>query len=201
MAANPYLNAGEKEILENARIGIAGAGGLGSNCAMHLVRAGVRRLVIVDFDVVAAGNLNRQFFFADQVGRPKVEALRENLLRIEPDLELEIHNIRLTPDNIHGIFARCPIVAEAFDRADAKQMLLSSLLPGDKQIVSVSGLGGWGKSNDIRARRLGRNLVLVGDGRTGTDPVNGPFPISPRVGIAASMQANSIAALLLGLEI
>lgn len=201
MATNPYLSAAEKNILENARIGIAGAGGLGSNCAMHLVRAGIRKLVIADFDVVAAGNLNRQFFFADQIGRAKVEALRDNLLRIEPDLELSIHNIRITADNIHALFAECRVVAEAFDRADAKQMLLSALLPGEKPVVSVSGLGGWGNSNDIRARRIGGNLILIGDGRTGTDPEKGPFPVSPRVGIAAAMQANSIAALLLNREI
>ena len=64
------------------RIGIAGAGGLGSNVAVNLVRTGVKKLKIVDFDVVDESNLNRQFYFMDQVGRPKVEALRENLLRI-----------------------------------------------------------------------------------------------------------------------
>ena len=63
MSANPYLTPAERAVLERARIGIAGAGGLGSNCAMHLVRAGVRRLVVADFDVVGESNLNRQFFF------------------------------------------------------------------------------------------------------------------------------------------
>lgn len=197
MSANPYLTPAERDILEHTRIGIAGAGGLGSNCAMHLVRAGARRLVIADFDVVTAGNLNRQFFFADQVGRPKVEALRDNLLRIEPELELEIHNIRITPDNIRELFAGCAIVAEAFDRADAKQMLLAALLPDSKPVVAVSGLAGWGGSNEIRVCRVGMHLVLIGDGHSGTDPGNGSFPVSPRVGIAAAMQANSIAALLL----
>ena len=67
MSANPYLTPAERAVLERARIGIAGAGGLGSNCAMHLVRAGVRRLVVADFDVVGESNLNRQFFFRDQL--------------------------------------------------------------------------------------------------------------------------------------
>ena len=86
MTVNSYLTEQEKSILEHAVIGIAGAGGLGSNCAMHLVRSGVRKFVIADFDTVSAGNLNRQFFFTDQIGRSKVEALAENLRRIEPSL-------------------------------------------------------------------------------------------------------------------
>ena len=83
MSANPYLTPAERAVLERARIGIAGAGGLGSNCAMHLVRAGVRRLVVADFDVVGESNLNRQFFFRDQLGMKKVAALKANLLRID----------------------------------------------------------------------------------------------------------------------
>ena len=90
MGANTYLTERERRILENAKVGIAGAGGLGSNCAMHLVRAGVKKLVIADFDVVSESNLNRQFFFRDQLGRKKVDALAENLRRIEPGLELDI---------------------------------------------------------------------------------------------------------------
>ena len=54
------------------RVGIAGAGGLGSNCAAHLVRAGMKKLVIADFDVVNESNLNRQFFFRNQLGQKKV---------------------------------------------------------------------------------------------------------------------------------
>ena len=52
MSANTYLKDEERQILESATVGIAGAGGLGSNCAAHLVRAGLKRLVIADFDVV-----------------------------------------------------------------------------------------------------------------------------------------------------
>ena len=98
MAVNEYLSSEEQAILESASVGIAGAGGLGSNCAAHLVRAGIRHLVIADFDTVAESNLNRQFFFRDQLGRKKVDALRENLLRIEPGLTLEMHDVKLNSD-------------------------------------------------------------------------------------------------------
>ncbi|MBP5226911.1 MAG: ThiF family adenylyltransferase, partial [Kiritimatiellae bacterium] len=75
MGANTCLTVRERAILDRARVGIAGAGGLGSNCAMHLVRAGLTRLVIADFDIVNESNLNRQFYFRDQLGQKKVTAL------------------------------------------------------------------------------------------------------------------------------
>ena len=61
MSANTYLTERERRILESARVGIAGAGGLGSNVSMLLVRAGIRKFVIADFDEVNESNLNRQF--------------------------------------------------------------------------------------------------------------------------------------------
>ena len=129
MSVNTYLTERERRILESAVVGIAGAGGLGSNCAMHLVRAGVKKLVIADFDVVGESNLNRQFFFRDQLGRKKVDALAENLRRIEPDLSLDLRDVRLAPDNIDWTFSGCSVIVEAFDSADAKAMLLHALLP------------------------------------------------------------------------
>lgn len=197
MSCNPYLCAADKATLERAVVGIAGAGGLGSNCAMHLVRAGVRRLVIADFDTVVPGNLNRQFFFADQVGMPKVEALRVNLLRIEPGLELDMRMMRITAENVRELFAGCAVVAEAFDTVEAKAMIVRALVPV-KPLVAVSGVAGWGNSNALEVRRAGRNLVMVGDGTTGVDPEHGIFPHSPRVGIAAAMLANAVVSLLLG---
>lgn len=201
MSANPFLTSHERQILENATVGIAGAGGLGSNCAAHLVRAGIRRLVIADFDVVSEGNLNRQFFFRDQVGLKKVDALRENLLRIDCDLTLEMHDIKLNDANIGPMFAACGIVAEALDSAQDKAMLVDTLLPAGKTVVTVSGIAGWGRSNDIIARQVGGNLVMIGDCHTAVDPSMCVWPVSPRVGIAAAMQANSIVARLLKKDI
>ena len=199
MSVNTYLNERERRILESAVVGIAGAGGLGSNCAMHLVRAGVKKLVIADFDVVGESNLNRQFFFRDQLGRKKVDALAENLRRIEPDLSLDLRDVRLAPDNIDWTFSGCSVIVEAFDSADAKSMLLHALLPLGKPIVSASGIAGWGHSLAIGQRRIGKNLILIGD--TSSDVNSGLAPFSPRVGIAAAMEANAVVSLLLGEEI
>ena len=122
MSANTYLTERERRILESARVGIAGAGGLGSNVAMLLVRAGIRKFVIADFDEVNESNLNRQFFFRGQIGEKKVEALARNLRLVEQDLELELHDARLTGGNVDEVFAGCDVVVEAFDAAGSKTM-------------------------------------------------------------------------------
>ena len=198
MSANTYLTPEERAVLESARVGIAGAGGLGSNCAMHLVRAGVKHLIVVDFDVVNESNLNRQFFFRDQLGQKKVEALKENLLRIDPDADIRAVDMRLDASSVRAVFADCDIVVEAFDVVDAKVMLVSSFASSGKKLVTASGLAGWGRSNAMRVRKMG-NIVAVGDGETAVG--ENAAPASPRVGIAAAMQANAVVAILLGVEI
>ena len=197
MAANTYLAPEERAALESVRVGIAGAGGLGSNCAMHLVRSGVKHITIVDFDVVNESNLNRQFFFRDQIGQKKVEAIKANLLRIEPDADIRAVDIRLDASSAREIFADCGIVVEAFDAVDAKVMLVSAFASSGKKLVTASGLAGWGRSNAMRVRKMG-NIVAIGDGETSVG--DGAAPVSPRVGIAAAMEANAVVSLLLGCE-
>ena len=198
MAANTYLTPEERAALESARVGIAGVGGLGSNCAMHLVRAGVKHLTVVDFDVVNESNLNRQFFFRDQLGQKKVEAIKENLLRIEPDADIRAVDMRLDASSARELFADCAIVVEAFDAVDAKVMLVSAFASSGKKLVTASGLAGWGRSNAMRVRKMG-SIVAIGDGETSVG--DGAAPVSPRVGIAAAMEANAVVAMLLGKEL
>ena len=198
MSANTYLTPEERAVLESARVGIAGAGGLGSNCAMHLVRSGVKHITIADFDVVNESNLNRQFFFRDQLGQKKVEAIKANLLRIEPDADIRAVDMRLDASSAREIFADCDIVVEAFDVVDAKVMLVSSFASSGKKLVTASGLAGWGRSNAMRVRKMG-NIVAIGDGETAVGA--NAAPASPRVGIAAAMQANAVVAMLLGEEL
>ena len=197
MAANTYLTPEERAALESVRVGIAGAGGLGSNCAMHLVRSGVKHITIADFDVVNESNLNRQFFFRDQIGQKKVEAIKANLLRIEPDADIRAVDMRLDASSAREVFADCGIVVEAFDAVDAKVMLVSAFASSGKKLVTASGLAGWGRSNAMRVRKMG-NIVAIGDGETSVG--DGAAPVSPRVGIAAAMEANAVVSLLLGCE-
>ena len=181
--------------IEKAKIGIAGAGGLGSNCAVCLVRVGFKRFIIADFDLVDPSNLDRQFYFEDQVGMKKVEALQTNLLRINPNLELQMLPVKLEPANIREIFRDCDVVVECLDRAEAKSMFISTLLSSGKLIVSASGLGGYGSSDDLKVRKLKPNLVLIGD--LASDIEKSPA-LSPRVSIAAAKQADAVLEFVAG---
>ena len=183
--------------LKNAVVGIAGLGGLGSNVAVALTRLKVGKLILVDFDQIEESNLNRQNYFADQVGQHKVDASLENLRRINPQANLEGHKVHLTPEKIPQVFKEAHVIAECFDRADQKQMIVETVLSQMKDVVvvSVSGLAGYGRSNDIVTRRVSDRLILVGDMVSGTGP--GVPLTAPRVGIAAYHQANAIAEVLI----
>jgi sulfur carrier protein ThiS adenylyltransferase len=176
--------------LRSVRVGIAGAGGLGSNAAAHLVRSGICRLVIADFDHVAASNLNRQFYFSDQVGMQKAVALETNLRRINPDLDLQVWDIHLNADNVRRVFSSCQIIVEALDQARDKKMMADAFVADARLLVCASGVGGWGGSDRIRTRRIGDTFCLVGDGESevsATVP-----PTSAVVGIAAAKQADVV---------
>jgi len=170
---------------------------LGSNCAFNLVRSGFKKLKIVDFDVVEPSNLNRQFYFLDQLNTSKVNALRSNLLRINPDLEIEALNIKLEKENIEQVFEECDIVVEAFDKAAYKALIAESFFSSGKLVVCASGLAGWGKSDDIVVKKIHEKFYMVGDF---VSEVNEDLPpISPRVNIAAAKQANIVLSYALGM--
>lgn len=182
--------------LKDAVVGIAGLGGLGSNVAVALTRLRVGKLVVADYDVVEPSNLNRQNYFDDQIGKHKVDMSIENLTRINPEADIEGHKVRLTADNIPTLFKDCHVIAECFDRADQKQMIVETVLSKMKDVivVTVSGLAGYGRSNDIRTRRISDRLVLVGDTVSGIGP---GIPLTAsRVGVAAYHQANAITEIL-----
>ena len=184
--------------LKQACVGIAGVGGLGSAVAVALARIGVGRLIIADFDVVEPSNLNRQQYFIDQIGYLKVAALVDNLKRINPYVCVEPHPVLLTPGNIPEVFAPCPVVVEAFDRADMKAMLVDTVLSALPQttVVAASGLAGYGPNNTISTRKVSRRLYLVGDNVSEAKPGSGLM--APRVGIAAHHQANQAVRIILG---
>jgi sulfur carrier protein ThiS adenylyltransferase len=186
-----------RTILSQKTIGIAGAGGLGSNCAASLIRSGIGKLIIADFDVVTDANLNRQFFFHDQIGERKVDALRDNLLRICPFASLQMHNIKVSPENISLLFSTCDIVVEAFDLADQKQMLIEYMLENLPHIpvVAASGLAGWGGADMLRTIRSG-SLYICGDETSEVSDENPP--LAPKVNIVSNLQADTVLGILLG---
>ncbi len=186
-----------EKILSNKKVGIAGCGGLGSNCAVSLVRSGLGNIVIADFDTIDKTNLNRQYFFLDQVGEKKAFALRDNLLGINPSCNIEVHVLKLQALDIIKLFRSCDIIVEAFDDASQKEMIIECVLTEmpDTPIVSGLGLAGYGNSNSLQVQKFG-NLYVCGDSQSEVsdkDP-----PLAPRVGIVANMQANQVLEILLG---
>ena len=159
-----------RDHLAQFRVGIAGAGGLGSNCAAALARTGVGTIVISDFDVIEPANLNRQYYFISQIGMMKTAALKENIARINPDIVVIAHTEKLNSINIPVIFAGCDVVVEAFDKDEMKEMLIETVqhkMPGIPVIIA-SGLAGWGKNDIIRYRKIDDTLFVCGDESNGS---------------------------------
>lgn len=188
------------EKLKNASVAIAGLGGLGSNIAVSLARAGVGTLFLADFDRVELSNLNRQQYTVNDIGRFKTEALKDLLLNINPYLNIIYETKRITEDNAASTFAPYTIVCEAFDRADMKALLINALLESDpdKIIVSGSGMAGVLSSNTIKTRHVFSGLYVCGDGVTDIADANGLM--APRVAICANHQANMVLRLILGIS-
>lgn len=188
-----------RDQLKNKSVAIAGCGGLGSNCAIALARTGIGKLILVDFDKVEEINLNRQYFFHHQIGQPKVYALKDNIQKIDPGVEVEAHEAMLDPDSVCSLFINCDIIIEAFDESHAKQMIIETVLAEmpEKYILSGQGLAGYGKNDDISTMSMGK-LFIIGDGRT--EVSNEQPPLAPRVAIVANMQANLALELLLNEE-
>jgi sulfur carrier protein ThiS adenylyltransferase len=178
---------GSTTLLQRAVVGIAGCGGLGSNAALSLTRAGVGRLILVDPDVVEESNLNRQQFFREDLGRRKVEALAARLRSVNPAIGLEAHAVELTPADVPRIFADARVLIEAFDRGERKAWLIESWCRAfpDRLIVAASGLSGLGRTNALRVRRSGRIVVCGDETSEMTEGL-----CAPRVAIAANMLAN-----------
>lgn len=188
--------SGAFDILKKKNAAIAGAGGLGSNIAAMLVRSGVYNLTIADYDSVELSNLNRQQFFYNQLGALKTDALKENLLKINPFITVTAIPVKITENNAAQIFSKADILIEAFDGAEMKAMLIQawcSAFP-QKYIVAASGLAGIGRGSLIKSSIYGK-LIICGDQISEADEKNGL--IAPRVMITAALQANCAVEILL----
>ncbi|MEW6521576.1 MAG: sulfur carrier protein ThiS adenylyltransferase ThiF [Thermodesulfobacteriota bacterium] len=181
-------------------VGVMGLGGLGSAVAVALVRIGIGKLLLADYDVVELSNLNRQYYFADQIGLPKTVALRDTLLRINPYVSLETINERLSEERIPLLFKGVNVLMECFDDPVMKPAALRAALTGLAGVgyVGASGMAGFGDNNRIVTRRIQPGVYLVGDEESEVGPNQGLM--APRVGIAAHHQANQALRLLLGVD-
>lgn len=182
--------------LMNSSVAVCGLGGLGSNIAIALARAGVGRLHLIDFDRVDISNLNRQQYRVSQLGKYKTEALSEQLKDIAPYVELTADTVKLKEDNIPSLLKNEDIICEAFDLPEEKAMLVNTVLERfpDKYLVSGSGMAGLDSANSIKTRRVMKNFYLCGDEVSEVSETSGLF--SARVMLCAAHEAMMILRLI-----
>lgn len=186
-----------QEIFSRAGAAIAGLGGLGSNIAFSLARTGIGHLHLIDFDRVDITNLNRQQYFIHQIGMYKTEALKENLLKINPYLDIHTDCVKVEEGNVRELLAEDSYICEAFDKAENKAMLVNTVLEyfPEKYLVAASGMAGFGESNRIRTRKVTEHFYLCGDGTS--DAEEGICLTAARAALCAAHQANLIVSLML----
>ncbi len=202
MTAALRIRQGEEltEKFSRSTVAVCGLGGLGSNIAISLARAGVGRLILIDFDKIDITNLHRQQYKAEQVGMYKTAALSDNLREIAPYTEFVCHTTRIDEDNAVGILKDADVICEAFDAADSKAMLINTVrsqLP-HKYIIAASGMAGWGSVNDIKTRRVSKGFYICGDGKS--DVLTSASLLSSRVMACAAHEAHMVLRLLSGEE-
>ena len=180
----------------SAIVAICGLGGLGSNIAISLARAGIGKLILIDFDKVDITNLHRQQYKVNQIGKNKTDALSENLKEIAPYIGIESHTVRITEDNAVELLKDADIICEAFDDAEAKAMLTNLVLEEmpNKFLVAASGMAGFGSANTIKTRKVMSRFYLCGDEES--DVLSEGSLISSRVMLCAAHQAHTVLRIL-----
>jgi sulfur carrier protein ThiS adenylyltransferase len=179
-------------------VAVCGLGGLGANIAVALARAGIGKLVLIDFDRVDITNLHRQQYKANQVGRYKTDALAENLLEIAPYMEIETVTERITEENFIDFLKDVDVVCEAFDKAESKAMLVNCVLEQlpECYLVAASGMAGMDTPNTIRTRKVMKRFYLCGDETN--DAADTIGLVAPRVMLCAAHQAHTVLRILAG---
>lgn len=180
----------------SATVAICGLGGLGSNIAISLARAGMGKLILIDFDRVDITNLHRQQYKASQVGIFKTEALSDNLREIAPYIELEVHTVRITENNASELLKNADIICEAFDNAEYKAMLTNTVLEKmpNKFLVAASGMAGMGSANSIKTRKVMNRFYLCGDEVSEMAEIGSL--VASRVMLCAAHQAHTVLRIL-----
>jgi len=188
-----------RDQLSQGHVAIIGCGGLGSNAAMMLVRAGLGRLTLIDFDTVDPSNLNRQMFFPDQIGQSKTAATALHLKRLNSDLLLTLHDVRVSAGNACALVGDADVVIEAVDSAAAKAEIANAILAaGTVPLVGASGIAGASSANDVVTERVADRYYLVGDHVS--DVSDDLSLLASRVVAAAAHEAHMAVRLLLGYD-
>ena len=181
-----------------ATVAVCGLGGLGSNIAIALARAGVGKLILIDFDRVDITNMHRQQYKANQIGLHKADALAENLSEVAPYTEIQTVTAKITEENFVALLKDADIVCEAFDNAESKAMLVNGVLEQlpNCYLVAASGMAGMDTPNTIKTRRIMKRFYLCGDEVSEVADTIGL--VAPRVMLCAAHQAHTVLRILAG---
>ena len=182
----------------SATVAVCGLGGLGSNIAIALARAGIGKLLLIDFDCVDITNLHRQQYKVNQIGLHKADALAENLIEIAPYAEITAVTAKITEENFADLLKGADVVCEAFDNAEAKAMLVNGVLEQlpNRYLVAASGMAGMETPNTIRTRKVMGRFYLCGDEKNDVADTIGL--VAPRVMLCAAHQAHTVLRILAG---
>ena len=182
----------------SATVAVCGLGGLGSNIAIALARAGIGKLLLIDFDRVDITNLHRQQYKADQIGFFKTDALADNLSEIAPYTEIQTVTEKITEENFADLLKEVDVICEAFDNAEAKAMLVNGVLEQlpNCYLVAASGMAGMDTPNTIRTRQVMGRFYLCGDETNDVADTIGL--VAPRVMLCAAHQAHTVLRILAG---
>ncbi len=184
-----YFSLKQLKKIQSVKIGIGGAGGLGSNLAVILVRCGFKNFDIIDKDRIEPSNLNRQFYFLNEIGKLKVKTLKKRLLQINPSLKVITHKTAWSRKNGNHFFKDCSVIAEAFDQVDFKRDFIEFYADKAELLVSGNGLGGISSLKNFEVKRVGR-IFIVGDRKTSVSKTHPP--LAPGVTACASLMAQII---------
>lgn len=152
----PELGGAGQEKLLRASVLVVGAGGLGSPLLMYLAAAGVGRIGVVDDDAVDLSNLQRQIVHGtDRIGTPKVESAKETLARINPDIVVEPHAVRLGPENVMDLIGGYDLVADGSDNFATRFLLNDACYFARRPLVSAALLRFEGQISTFKAFEQG----------------------------------------------
>ena len=142
------------DAIASAKVAVFGLGGVGGWCAESLVRTGVRRLTLVDPDLVCASNINRQLMATSStVGRPKAEALAERLREINPDFVPDVRLLFYDASTAGEFdFSGFDYVVDAIDSLDSKVLLIRNALASPGTTL-FSSMGAALRSDPFQVRR------------------------------------------------
>ena len=199
----PEIGEDGQAKLLNARVLVIGAGGLGSPLLLYLAAAGVGTLGIVDDDVVDLSNLQRQVLHdTANLGMSKVESARRRIAEINPEVKVEAHNARLTPENALDLIARYDLVADGSDNFPTRYLANDACYLAGKTLVSAAIMRFDGQLSTFKAH----------DGKTPCYRcLFGPQPGDPKescadvgvlgalAGTLGALQANEVVKEILGI--